>query len=462
MKSELLTENEQQNEDGNEEEEEEDDEWDDERRPRCYGGVINKKYRHLFLGLCGGATVFLLFTVLIATIVIPSIVNGNIPSRHVVILISLDGFPYSYLFNTAFSHPNLDLLTQTGVSAPLVPVFPSKTFPNHYSIVTGLYSESHGIIDNRFYDPIMNLTFDPSQPSSLNPSFWGGEPLWVTVQKNNLKSATMFWPGSEVNFSGMMPTYWFPYNSSLSDSDRFNQVLQWLSMSDESRPSFITLYISTVDTYGHQYGPNSLLMIDVVKQVDDLLGTLIAAIEQVTFPVDLVILSDHGMTQISDQNVIFLDDYIDLSNLTIVTWSPITQIWPQSNDTLDLIVTQLANVSHITVYKREDIPDSFHYRNNFRVAPLIVLADEGWSITTRVNFTSTYWTYNGGSHGYNPSFADMHGIFVANGDSFQVAVQRDSISAVEIYNLVATALQLKSTAPNNGTSPALPGFLKGM
>jgi len=186
MKSELLTENEQQNEDGNEEEEEEDDEWDDERRPRCYGGVINKKYRHLFLGLCGGATVFLLFTVLIATIVIPSIVNGNIPSRHVVILISLDGFPYSYLFNTAFSHPNLDLLTQTGVSAPLVPVFPSKTFPNHYSIVTGLYSESHGIIDNRFYDPIMNLTFDPSQPSSLNPSFWGGEPLWVTVQKKTI------------------------------------------------------------------------------------------------------------------------------------------------------------------------------------------------------------------------------------------------------------------------------------
>ena len=215
-------------------------------------------YRFLFLvaGLSGALILTLIVANAASSAVMAPEPEANVSTR--VILLSLDAFSYNYLQgvlgnSSIYQAPNLKRIKESGWAAPLQPVFPSKTFPNHYTIVTGLYTESHGIVSNTMRDPVFNQTFNMGNGWSL-PSWWGGEPLWITAQRQDLRSGCMFWPGSDAAIDGVRPTYWHKFEGGLPYVDRVANVLGWLALGPELAPQFVTLYFEAVDNAGHKYG----------------------------------------------------------------------------------------------------------------------------------------------------------------------------------------------------------------
>ena len=237
-------------------------------------------------------------------------------------------FPLDYL--DRYAPPNLLKLAGEGVRADgLIPQFPSKTFPNHYTIVTGLTLAHHGIVSNNMKAPDIPGEFSMSNRDVQNDSrWWGGEPIWNTAEKQGLKSAAMFWPGSEVIIGGRRGTYWTPYQDDLPHLQRLTRILGWLKLPEAERPSFLTLYFSDVDTAGHRYGPDSEETRAAIAKVDESIGGLLAGIERAGLRdrVNYVIVSDHGMSALSPERTIVLDNYVDVSKVDVIDWSPMLGI----------------------------------------------------------------------------------------------------------------------------------------
>lgn len=378
-----------------------------------------------------------------------------------VILISLDGFRWDYLEKV--NTPNLDLLTANGVKAKaLIPAFPTKTFPNHYTIATGLYPEKHGIIANKMYDPKFKSTFSLGNRSSVEDShWWGGEPIWVTAEKQGQISATLFWPGSEAPIKGVRPTYWKKYDGNLAYNKRLQKVLDWLELPPEKRPRFIALYFEEPDTEGHKYGPESKQVKNAIRKVDRTLGQLIEALKQrkILEKVNIIITSDHGMTSINPNKVIFLDDYINLNTVKIIDWSPVLALQPRDGEK-EKIYNALVNAHpQLNVYYKEDIPERLHFRNHRRITPIIGIANEGWSISSHDLLNSLKLQFLRGSHGYDNQLSSMHGIFIASGPAFKKGLITEAFENIHIYNLITKILNLKP-APNDGNLDSVQILLK--
>ncbi|KAJ3288336.1 hypothetical protein HDU79_004945 [Rhizoclosmatium sp. JEL0117] len=384
--------------------------------------------------LVGGTTA----TVLVAVLVLFLLTNpplplslDSLPSDHpIVILVSLDGLRPDYL-NRSLT-PNLLSLAASGIMAShLTPSFPSLTFPNHYSIVTGLYPESHGIVANVFWDSLLNDTFVYVDPvKNKDSKWWFGEPIWVTAVKNGLKSATCMWPGSEAAIKNTRPTYYQPYNGSMSNIDRVSQVLTWLALPLETRPAFLTLYISDIDTAGHVYGPDSPQVNAALQSVDAVIGKLVEGVLHVqnvralqNSTVNIVVVSDHGMTPGNAlENFIYLDDYVDPSLFSIINNVNVF-IYPKNeNDTETIYKTLLKaalNSTHWTIHKRAETPPEYHYTlPTSRIAPLVAIPKRGYAITLRSTGPGKLL---GGLHGYNNSDPDMRATFIASGPAFHAS-----------------------------------------
>ncbi|KAJ3029283.1 UNVERIFIED_CONTAM: hypothetical protein HDU68_012600 [Siphonaria sp. JEL0065] len=358
------------------------------------------------------------------------------PNQPIIILVSLDGLREDYLSRGLT--PNLAALAASGISASfLVPSFPSLTFPNHYSIVTGLYPESHGIVANVFYDSVLNDTFVyVDSKKNQDAKWWGGEPLWVTSVKNGLKSATMMWPGSEAPIHGTRPTYYQPYNGSLSNSDRVNQVISWLSLPLDSRPAFLTLYISDIDTAGHKYGPTSPQVNAALKSVDKNIGALVEGVLKAqnvdslqASKVNIIVVSDHGMAPGNTvENFIYLDDILDPSTFSIIN-NVVCFIYPKDPKYTASILSTLKKASakstHWQVWARNEIPPAFHFstHSSSRIGPIVALPNQGYALALRsqisAKLNSSQPVTLGGMHGYNNSNVDMRAIFVAAGPAFK-------------------------------------------
>ena len=371
-------------------------------------------------------------------------------SHQTLILISLDGFAYKYLNNS--ETPTLDSLKQAGVMAPLIPVFPSKTFPNHYTQVTGLYPENHGIISNRMYDQDYQQYFNigSSSKSTRDGKWYQGEPVWVTARKQGLITACMFWPGSDAKIMGTRPNYYLPFNGSIALQRRVEQVLSWLSMGRD-RPNLITLYIEQIDQVGHLHGPNSRVVKNEINDVDQLIGELLIGIGELQLNglINLIIVSDHGMDQLSRDRVIFLDDYISLDQVEVLNWSPLLELIP-TKVSPESILNQLNGVHpHLQVYRKENTPDSWHLRDHHRITPIVGLADPGWSIGSRAYFQQHPRAYRGGAHGYHPESRSMYGIFIASGPYFRTGISTGAIASVHLYELLCALLEIEP-ADNDG------------
>ena len=359
-------------------------------------------------------------------------------SEEYVLLISMDGFRYDYLNKT--NTPNFDLLIQSGVTSnALVPVFTTKTFPNHYSIATGMYAENHGLIANTFYASDLKKHYAIRDRNAVeNGEFYGGEPIWVTAERQGVITASYFWVGSEAVIKGRQPTYWKKYDQKLAFESRIDSVISWFSYPTHSRPRLVLLYFHEPDWTGHKYGPNSSETISQIERMDSVLGDLISKTSNLTISskLNIIIVSDHGMTDVYPEQIIDLSTYTDLSNMNVAGAGPTVFISSKSKKLLKKAYKDLKVIDNANIYWKSNIPKRFHYRNNIRIPDLLIVANEGWSLMPLGHGSSS----PKGSHGYDNQLDNMKAIFIANGPSFKSGYARDEFENIHIYPLIAHIL----------------------
>ncbi len=377
---------------------------------------------------------------------------GQSAARPILILVSFDGWRWDYIDRADV--PNLKALARRGIRAQsLIPSFPSKTFPNHYTLVTGLYPDHHGIVANNMWDPIIGQRFTMTAETAKDPRWWGGEPLWVTAIRQGLRASSMFWPGSEVAIGGVRPTAWKPFQDNLPNKNRVAQVLAWLSLPEAQRPSFITVYFSDVDTAGHTYGPDAWETIDAAEKLDEQLGSLVAGVETrgLADRTTIIVAADHGMSQQAVNRKIFIDDYVDLKNVDVIDWSPVLQIRPLSGSVDDLYRSLRGKHPALAVYRKEELPADLHYGTHPRIAPIVGIAADGWAITTHARFDPRKGERSqpGGEHGYRPSDRSMHALFVAAGPALRQGLTVPPFENIHVYEFMCRILGL-TPAKNDG------------
>jgi predicted AlkP superfamily pyrophosphatase or phosphodiesterase len=374
--------------------------------------------------------------------------------RPPLILISLDGFGANY-FDKAPT-PTLRELMRRGTRAEsMIPSFPSKTFPNHYTIVTGLYPEHHGIIANNMKDPATGRTFALSKPQEVGDAmWWGGEPIWVTAERAGIMTAAMFWPGTEAPIMGVRPAYWKVYDAKYPPAQRVDQVLEWLERPPPNRPGLITLYFSDVDTAGHDYGPDSPQVTEAIRAVDSYLARLVRGLEQRALldTTNIIVVSDHGMAAVDTNRVVVLDDYISTDDVEVADINPTLGLFPKAGKE-ESIYRALANAHpRLKVYRRNETPERWHYRAHPRIPPIVGVADEGWQVLRRRTLLAMRAGIGveRGAHGYDPDIAtSMRAIFVAAGPAFRQDVTIPAFKNVHVYNALAELLGVKPV-PNDG------------
>ena len=379
------------------------------------------------------------------------------PPKNYVLIVSFDAFRWDY--NKIYKTPNLNKLASEGVKADrLISSFPTVTFPNHYSIATGLYPDHHGLINNTFFDPELNLMYRIGDRKAVeNPAFYLGEPMWITAKKQGLKTASFFWVGSEAPIQGMQPDFWKKYDSKVTYSERIDTVIKWFSLPEEKRPRLVTLYFDEPDATSHDFGPVSPETGEIVNHLDSLLGYLRQKLSQLDIAkqVNLIVLSDHGMEQLSAERYINLKSIIPERMIGGI-WggNPVYTIKPNEGKK-DSILMLVNNTRGVKAWKNEDVPARWHYGTSPRIPGIVVVADSSWYISTR----PLVGTLNGGAHGYDNRNPDMFAMFCAAGPAFRKGYTVEEFNNVDIYNLVCKILNI-TPAKNDGDFSHVKELLK--
>lgn len=383
-----------------------------------------------------------------------------------LILISIDGFRYDYL--KKYAPANLNYLARNGVRARwMIPSFPSKTFPNHYAIVTGLYPQNNGMVENNIYDRDRDVVFKMSNREEVrNSRWWLGEPIWVTAEKQGQKTAPLFFPGSEAEIAGKRPAYWIAYDQAMPNSARVDKALSWLDLPKGERPTFLTLYFSDVDNAGHHFSPNSVETKNAVLKVDKQIGRLITGLKarEIFTKVNLIIVSDHGMATVDFNNAVILDEMFDTGLTDKILWvNEIVSIFPKEGKEDEIYKTLKAKLPPpVKVYRKSEIPARFHYSDSPRIAPLLVLPKEGWVVVNREHYEKMKadgdMKHLKGEHGYDNQLASMRAIFIAHGEAIKKGKVVKPFENVHVYNIMARILGL-NPAPNDGNSEAAKAVL---
>lgn len=377
-----------------------------------------------------------------------------------LILISIDGFRADY-FDRGRT-PTLTRLARDGVRAQAMrPAFPSLTFPNHYTLVTGLVPDHHGIVHNRMDDPISGAHYIYNDPKTTSdPTWWGGEPLWVGAERQGVRTATMFWPGSDVAISGVRPSRWLRYDGRVTATQRVDKVLEWLDQPASRRPRFVTLYFDQVDHAGHDGGPDSAAVDAAIAKIDIALRRLLdgLAARGLRETTNLVIVSDHGQAPAGIDKLIFLDDLMDPNVAGATVYGVIAGFRPKPEHEARVAATLLAPHEHMQCWRKQDVPSRFHYGTNARIPPLLCLADVGWMITTHAYLAQRKKPLSKGDHGYDIDAPEMRALFVAHGPAFRRGLVVPEFDNVNVYPLLARVLGI-APAPNDGdaavTAPML-------
>lgn len=378
--------------------------------------------------------------------------SGKQQTDYNLILISFDGFRADYLERT--DTPNLDKLISNGVTSPggMIPSYPSVTFTNHYTIATGLYPKNHGIINNNMYDAEIGARYSIGNREQVeNPAWYRGEPIWNTVEKNGKKAGTMFWVGSETKIQDMRPSHWKVYDGSMPDSARIDSVISWMTAGAGRAIDFATLYFDVIDTQGHRHGPDSQEVTDAVKHADNLVGYLLEKLEEHNLrpQTNLIIVSDHGMSEVSRERIIVLDDYINPDEVEFIAGSPAVML-NAAPGRLDAVYESLKNgENHYEVYKKEDIPERYNLSGSDRMPQLLVVVDPGYTLNVKSYFDRRPDYPSGGAHGYNHLDKEMRALFIAEGPSFKKGYKIDSFQNIHLYELMTGILNIEP-AENDG------------
>lgn len=382
--------------------------------------------------------------------------RGRIPENYVV-MVSMDAFRWDY--SNIYKTPNLDKLAAGGVKAGrLISSFPTNTFPNHYSIATGLYPDNHGIVNNTFFAPDLGLLYRIGDRTAVeNPDFYLGEPVWVTAQKQGLTAASFYWVGSEAPVAGMHPHYWKKYDESISYDARIDTVVKWLGYPVEKRPGLVTLYFDEPDATSHDYGPVSPETGEMVSLLDSLIGVLQMKLSLLPHAkrINLIVLSDHGMAEVSSDRYINLREIVPPRMVrNFYGGNPVILIDPAEGKK-DSILFLINRTEGVRAWAKESLPERWHYGKNPRINEIVAVADSSWYLATR----PLTGKFRGGAHGYDNRNPDMYGIFYAAGPAFKKGFRTEELNNVDIYNLVCRILKI-NPAPNDGEISNIKPLLK--
>lgn len=408
--------------------------------------------------------------------------NGTALFAPTTLIISLDGFRADFLSRGLT--PRLNAFVREGVS-PLymLPSFPSVTFPNHYTLATGLYPECHGVVGNTFWDPALQADFHYTDPArSLDPKWWGGEPFWVTAERQRARTAVHMWPGSEAHILGLEPSYVDKYNGEEKLAKKVARILEFLdkpgletAAADDVdglrvpnlRPQLIAAYVPNVDSDGHRYGPNSTEIRGTIAAVDSMLNDIFAGLEarNLTHVVNVVVVSDHGMATTDVSRLMQLEDLVDMDRIQHVDGWPLVGLRPKGDSPEDLealyqsVLNRTADNPNLEVYLRDvNMPERYHFSHNPRIAPLWLVPKTGWNIVQRAEFDVAEGLANDlvyhprGLHGYDHEHPLMRAIFVARGPAFPHAPNSklEPFQNIEVYNMLCDSIGIEPV-PNNGT-----------
>ncbi|MGD9628037.1 MAG: ectonucleotide pyrophosphatase/phosphodiesterase [Pyrinomonadaceae bacterium] len=371
-----------------------------------------------------------------------------------VILISIDGMRADYV--DRFIPPALTQMAKTGVRAEwMTPSFPTKTFPNHYTIATGLYPANHGIVENNVYD--FDTVFTMSKREEVrNPRWWGGEPIWVTATKQGQLAGSYFFVGTEAPIERVNIWKTRYYNGRVPNNMRVDKVLSWLDNPVNDRPTIITLYFSDVDDAGHEFGPDAEETKYAVWEVDSSIERLMQGLKKrgIENKANVIVVSDHGMAKVNVRNTTFLDDHFDFDDTERILWtSEIIQIFPKPGKE-ESIYAKIKDLPHVSCWKKADIPERLNYRQGKRVAPIVCSSQEGWITTNHKRYEDWIDDLDDldrprGAHGYDNAIESMRATFIAHGPAFKSGFVAKPFPNVDVYNVMCEILGLKA-APNDG------------
>lgn len=385
------------------------------------------------------------------------------PHVEPVLLISIDGYRADYI--DRHLSPTLEQLARTGVHAQAMePSFPSLTFPNHYTLVTGLRPDHHGIVNNNMRDPKLG-SFSLGNREAVADRRWWDEatPLWETARRAGLKSATMFWPGSEADIQGHHPDYWKPYDGKVTPDQRVDQVLAWLDLPVSQRPSFLTLYFDAVDHAGHEHGPDSPQVNDTLRETDAAMTRLVAGLKArgLYEHMNIIVVADHGMAAVPQENSILIDELIPVDEVDDVSYGVLAGFNPKpgADDAFHRVEAKLEQPQqHMQCWDKSRIPARFEYGHNARVPQVVCLADVGWRITTHAYLAKHNNKVTLGDHGYDNADPLMRALFVAHGPAFRQGIRVAQFPNVDVYPLMTHLLDVP-TSPNDGSFEAVKGML---
>ncbi|XP_037304973.2 ectonucleotide pyrophosphatase/phosphodiesterase family member 1 isoform X2 [Pungitius pungitius] len=383
--------------------------------------------------------------------------------RPPLILVSLDGFRAEYLKDHGGHLPAISKLRNEGTSMPYMrPVYPTKTFPNHYSIVTGLYPESHGIVDNKMYDVTQNTSFSLKSEEKFNAKWYQGEPVWISAMRQKLKAGTFFWPGSDVRINGTFPNIYKTYNKSITFEQRVLTLFEWLGLPEGERPDLYTLYLEEPDSSGHKFGPASSQVLQALEGVDRIVGMLMDGLIQrdLHHCVNIMVVSDHGMEEASCEKAAFVSTYLTQTEDFAVIQGPAARIRPSrlpedyfSFDFESLIKNLSCKTADqpMRPYLKENLPKRMHFANNKRIERGHLYMKQGWQAA--LNKQELKYCL-GGFHGSDNLFTNMQAIFIGYGPGFKKKTVVPPFENIELYNLMCDLLGIRP-APNNGTHGSL-------
>lgn len=370
--------------------------------------------------------------------------------RTPLLLVSVDGLRPTDV--TPDLMPRLSQFARGGVRAidGMRPSYPSLTFPNHYTLVTGLRPDHHGIVHNTMRDPQLGEFRLTRQEAVGDGRWWGGTPVWVSVERAGLPTATMFWPGSEAAVDGVRPTRWTPFDKAIPANERATRVAGWLLEPATSRPAFATLYFDAVDAGAHSHGPDSIQAREAIRATDAAFGRLLDALAArgMRDAINIVVVSDHGMAEVTHERAVAIEDMAPpelaqvVSGGQVVTFQPVTGHEARARERL------LGRHAHYECWDKEELPDRWHYGSNPRIPPIVCQMDEGWDALPAAIMVRRP-SATRGSHGYDPALPSMRATFIAAGPAFRAGTTLPLFDNVDVYPLLMRLLRLPA-APNDG------------
>lgn len=379
---------------------------------------------------------------------VPASATAQATAPQQVILVSIDGFRPDYLGKG--QTPVMDGLVAGGAFGPMRPSFPSVTFPNHYTLVTGLHPDHHGVVGNKFNDAELGVF----TMASKEPGFWAqGEPIWITAERQGVRTGTMFWPGSETENHGLRPSLWQAYDKDVPDDARVDRILSWLDLPAGQRPKLETLYFDIVDTAGHHFGPDAAETRAAVASVDASIGRLVDGLKArgLYDRTMLVIVSDHGMAATSPNRVVWIDDIIDPSALKVVSAGAFLSVDPAPGREVEVQQKLVGRHPHLECWNKADVPARLAYGTNPRVPQVVCLVETGWTATTRDRPVEK----DGGAHGYDNQAPEMQALFIAHGPGVVAGRRLTGLQSVDVQPFLVRVLGLTGPVVDGKTADTL-------